>query len=221
MKKILLIDDRTERQLKFSKESGFCFEDYSDVMDNVTAKDYDEFVKSLNPDFSLEYDVIITHRSAFGGVDFNVLDRFKSICKNKKKKLIFFSGGISSSFFLSRPFQFLLINSKTIYGDNLTLFLEDSRKNDPNLLILGFGDKWKINVMLSVLEKINFFVGSNQDKELIQYAQFRANTQIQLLDNIVFFKEPELVNGRLERQQLHKLANSIANTIKQQVVFHA
>ena len=98
MKKIMLIDDRTERQTKFDEETSINLDKYSDVLDNFTSNSYEKLLEEFkNNDFSRldVYEVIITHRSAFGDLNGQVISTFKEICKQHKKFLVFFSGGIS------------------------------------------------------------------------------------------------------------------------------
>ncbi len=103
MQKILLIEDRVERQLKFKGGTGINVEQYSDFLDNKTKLDK----RSLN-----NYSTIITHRSAFGSEDQNVLDYLKKYCEETETQLVFFSGGITATFYSNTKYEFLLLNSK-------------------------------------------------------------------------------------------------------------
>ena len=90
----MLIDDRTERQIKFYEETGVNLDEYSDVLDNFTADSYEELLKDFKSnDFSIieKYEVIITHRSAFGDLNGLVISNFKELCKQKNKSIVFFS----------------------------------------------------------------------------------------------------------------------------------
>ena len=222
MKKILLIDDRKERQTKFTADTGIDLEEYSNILDNITGEDYHEYVEKLSQkDFELEHEVIIVHRSAFGETDINILDRLKNYCQSKHKKLIFFSGGISSTFYLKEPFEFLLVNSKVFYSNNLKIFLDDSLNSNINIVKIGYGNKWKLNIMLDVLEKINLFIsnGNNYNHEdMTRYSTFQDKSQILLIDEYIRYKEPELKNGGVTKSNLTKLSEDISNQIKKQVI---
>lgn len=223
MKKIMLIDDRTERQIKFYEETGVNLDEYSDVLDNFTADSYEELLKDFKSnDFSIieKYEVIIIHRSAFGDLNGLVISNFKELCKQKNKSIVFFSGGISSISIKNSPFVHLLLNSKKFYSNNLKLFLELSKNNKPNLLVLAFGENWKINLLLNSLEKINLEVGKNIEKEELRWDGFKMKTKLELISDFVKIKEPELVNNFVSIQNLKKLTKDITNQIKQQVVLN-
>lgn len=225
MKKIILIDDRTERQIKFYEETGINFDKDSDVLDNFTAHSYEKLLEEFrNNDFSRldKYEVIITHRSAFGDINGQVISTFKEICKqkNKPKSLVFFSGGISSVSIKNSPFEHLLLNSKKFYSTNLKLFLELSKTNNPNLHVLAFGKNWEINLLLNSLEKINLEVGKNIEKEEIRWDGFKMKTKLGLISDFVNIEEPELVNNFVSIQNLKKLTIDITNQIKKQVVLN-
>jgi len=221
MKKILLIDDRKERQTKFTADTGIDLESYIDILDNITGEEYYTYVDKLSQDnFELEHDIIMVHRSAFGETNINILDRLKNYCKDKDKKLIFFSGGISSTFYMREPFEILLINSKIFYSSNLKIFLDDAIKNDFNILKIGYGDKWKLNVMLNTLEKINKFLGYNHAEDIVYYDEFSEETQITLLNDFIEYKKPEIKNGGVKMTDLVKLSTNITNKIKQEVVLN-
>ena len=221
MKKILLIDDRKERQTKFTNETAIELVSYESILDNITGDEYYKYIEILSQDsFVLEHEIIIVHRSAFGETDINVLDRLKNYCQEEKKKLIFFSGGISSTFYLEKPFEFLLVNSRIFYSNNFKIFLDDVLKDDVNILKIGYGNKWKLNVLLNTLEKINLFIGHNSHKEMIRYSTFKDNTQISLIDEHVSYIEPELKNGGAKMLDLVRLSSDITQQIKKQVVLN-
>lgn len=223
MKKIMLIDDRTERQTKFYEETGINFDNDSDVLDNFTADSYEKLLEEFrNNDFRRldEYEVIITHRSAFGDLNGQVISTFKELCKqkNKPKSLVFFSGGISSVSIKNSPFEHLLLNSKKFYGNNLKLFLELSKNNKPNLLVLAFGENWKINLLLNSLEKINVYIGKNNFAENITYEEFEDEVHMDLIRDFLIFEQP--ANDFLKIQDFKKLTKDLTNQIKQQVVLN-
>lgn len=223
MKKIMLIDDRTERQTKFDEETSINLDKYSDVLDNFTADSYEELLEEFKKnDFSRlnKYEVIITHRSAFGDLNGQVISTFKEICKqkDKPKSLVFFSGGISSVSIKNSPFEHLLLNSKNFYSNNLQLFLELSKECKPNLLVLAFGENWKINLLLNSLEKMNVFIGKNNSAESIVYEEFADEVQMDLIRDFLIFDEPS--NDFLKMQDFKKLTKDLTNQIKQQVVLN-
>ena len=74
--------------------------------------------------------------------------------------MIFFSGGISYSFYNDDSFPYLNINANDFYSDKLKLFIKHFEQTDEiNLAILQFGEKWELNKLLNfrndLVKKIN------------------------------------------------------------------
>lgn len=224
MKKILLIEDRPKRQELFMADSneGFEIEKYSDILDNMVGVGYDSiYHKLLDASYNIEHSVIICHRSAFGDHNSKILDKLKEYCKKNSKKLVFFSGGIANTFYSSTPADFLLLNSKLFYSKNLELFLEDCKVNEPNILILGYGINWELNILLNTLEKINYFIGMNINEDMVEYESFKTETKIDLIEKTINFKQPELHNGGVKMISLEKLSKDVLNFIKEKIVLNA
>ena len=181
--KILLIEDRAERQRKFTKID---FSKY-DMVDNKIGDEYKQIEEEFNKErFELNnYNVIISHRSAFGENNSKVLSKLKEFCKENKKQLILFSGGISVPFYTTTPFESLSINSKELYGSNLELFLEDAKENKrSNLLLLAYGKNWELNILLNTLEKINIFLVKNSENNF-DYDDFQEDTKWEIIEKII------------------------------------
>ena len=159
--KIAIIEDRISRldqysefDLKSSKEVSI-----------ITGIKFDELILELEIDDTKElekFECIATHRSALSN---NIRSIIKNYCTINKKPLIFFSGGISSSVYKDSDFPFLHINSKDFYSINLKLFLEDFKENKSvNLLIIQFGKRWKLSLLLNL--RNNILV--SQNKQIIK-----------------------------------------------------
>lgn len=149
--KLALIEDRigrleqyTESDLKNCK-----------IVSIITGPEFDRLILSLgSKDTNAldEYDCIASHRSALSN---EIRDVIKEYCKSKKKPLIFFSGGITSSVFKDIHFPFLHINSKDFYSSNLNLFINNCEENNTiNLQILQFGKRWKLSLLLNLRNNI-------------------------------------------------------------------
>jgi len=221
MKKVMLIDDRTARQVSFYDKTGIDLNKYSDVLDNYTASTYEQLLEEFKDNnFSRldSYAVIITHRSAYSEINNLVISKLKEICKKQKKPLVFFSGGISA---ISLSNNTLLLNSKNFYSSNLKLFLEYVKKGKLQMLILAFGENWRINLLLNSLENINLFIGKHSDKKEISFKKFKNATKIDLIRNIINFEEPPIINNFVEMKDLKTLAIKLSAQIKQQVVLNA
>lgn len=214
MNKILLIEDRVERQEKFTQDTGINLKDYDDILDNKI---------SLEKVGLKEYSTIIVHRSAFGEIDENILDFLKEHCQETGTKLVFFSGGISSTFYSKIKYEFLLLNSKSFYSQNLKLFLDDMQSNDveANLLLLGYGKNWEINIALNTLAKINLFLSSNISEEKVKLNFFKTQTKIDNIEKIIEFTYPEALRGRVLLNDLKELANDITSDIQRKVELYA
>lgn len=217
----MLIDDRPERQKRFYENTKIDISEYFDILDNFTAEIYEELLKEFEEDNFLRldnYEVIIAHSSAFKEIRNKVMDTFKNICKKKKKSLIFFSGGISSIYIKNEPFKQMLLNSKKFYSQNLELFLKMSREGESNPLVLAFGEKWKINLLLNSLEKINIYIEKKDLEEDILYEEFEDETQLDLIKDFLEFEKPD--EEFIKMDDLKKLAKKLTNQIKQQIVLN-
>jgi len=215
--KIMLIDDRTIRQTRFTEETGIDLNTPNSILDNYSAKKYDELLLEFrNNNYTRlnNYDVIITHRSAFDNINSTVLDELKKVCadEDKKKSLVFFSGGISSTTYLKMPFEFLLINSKTFYSENIEQYINEPK----NILQLAYGKKYNIAIMLNILEKINLFVGSNLNNEEISFRKFKRETGIESINHLIKYDPPN--STILKTSDLQMLTKKLTTQIKRQVV---
>jgi len=208
VKKILLIEDRIERLDKYIETTGF----------DIKTLDVLEQRESLDDVDLGEYLMIITHRSAYGDNDQNILDFLKKHCEETNTKLVFFSGGISSTFYSKSKFEFLLLNSQAFYSDNLQLFLNDAVKNEePNLLLLGYGENWKINIILNTLEKINLFISDNEGKEIIKFNNFKTVTKIENIERFIDFEYPVVIKGGVPLNEIRALSTTITNNLTQRI----
>lgn len=212
MKKILLIEDRVERQEIFKEETGIDVGLYN-ILDNQT---------SINMNELENYSTIITHRSAFGSMDENILDLLKEYCSKNNTKLVFFSGGITSTYYSKTSYEFLLLNSKSFYSQNLKLFLDDAvDNNDENLLLLAYGKNWKINLMLSVLSEVNLYISKNKDKKIKKFTEFTRTTKIDMIKDLIDIEYPPEEAGKVKMSDLGIFAEQVSEKIKQEVRYHA
>lgn len=214
MHKILLIEDRIERQELFSRESGFDFAYYSNFLDNRTSLDGVELE---------HYSTIICHRSAFGDSDSNVLDNFKDHCKKTQAQLVFFSGGISSTFYSYKDYEFLLLNSKSFYSHNLQIYLDDVlEKGNSNLRLLAYGKNWKINLLLNTLAKVNLFISENIDKEKIKAQRLMTYSQIENIKELIEIEYPQAgPGGGILLEDVQTFAFQLKDKINQEIMMYA
>jgi hypothetical protein len=156
--KIILIEDRVIRKELFLERSAIDLSQYS-FLREITAQELKQLKLDINNgdymSFLGEFDLIITHKSAF------TLNQ-QDVLASSGKSIIYFSGGISQSFYLEYPFPCLHINSSDFYSNNLMDFLNNIKDNGKiEMLILQFGTKWKLNLLLSTRDKIKQLLYKN------------------------------------------------------------
>lgn len=160
--RVILIEDRTVRKELFLSRSEIGFTDY-DFFSEVSPKEFTQLKSDLKKgdlSFFKDCDVILTHKSAF---TLNEQDALSALGKS----VVYFSGGISQSFYLEFPSPTLHINSSDFYSSNLVHFLERIAKTDEiEMLILQFGDKWKLNLLLNLRDKLKQLIYRNEGKDL-------------------------------------------------------
>lgn len=148
---IAIIEDRISRLEQFT---DFELKKCKSVT-IISGLEFDTLITLLNSNDtnSLDrYECIASHRSALAN---EVRDKLKEYCRKKRKPLIFFSGGITSSVLKDLDFPFLHINSKEFYSGNLKIFIEACEVSSTvNLLALQFGKKWKLSLLLNLRNDI-------------------------------------------------------------------
>ncbi len=149
--KIAIIEDRIARLEKYTDfELKKC-----KSVSIITGLEFDVLIRSLKSNDTKpldQYECIASHRSALSN---EVRDTLKEYCRKKRKPLIFFSGGMTSSVLKDLDFPFLHINSKEFYSENLRMFIEACEEsNTVNLLVLQFGKKWKLSLLLNLRNNI-------------------------------------------------------------------
>jgi hypothetical protein len=194
MKKVLLIEDRYKRQQLFKKETGIDLEKYSDILDNCIEDKYNTFLNEMLIDnFDLGYyDVIITHKSAFGADNDVILTKLTEHCKKNAKPLVLFSGGIVGNYYNREVYEVLELNSKTFYSQNLTLFLDAIKEKNDNLLMLSYRKQWQLNIILNVIESLNLYIDT-KDIELRKYIDIDSLEPINLVNKTID------LNGDMEK----------------------
>ena len=160
MKKIALIEDRTKRQELFMEATNIEMDEYSDILNNIIEDSYREFKDTILKDDSVldKYDMIISHKSAYEAENSKALEIIEKHCEEFDKPLVYFSGGISVNLYTHNDFDKLILNSKTFYSQNLKIFLDAVREDKEHILMLSYGNNWKLNIVLNNLEKINLFL---------------------------------------------------------------
>ena len=195
--KFAIIEDRMRRLEQFVEfDIRSCKE-----VEIITESNFDRLILELgtkNTDSLDQYDCIASHRSALTNEN---RDTIKEYCRAKKKPLIFFSGGITSSVFKDMNFPFLHINSKDFYSSNLKLFIDNCLEdNSINLLILQFGNRWKLSLLLNLRNNIavalNKHALKNENKDIdIDDSELIKRVRDLQINALI---KPDLINEKTE-----------------------
>ena len=223
MKKILLIEDKQERQQRFVHQVNIDLNNYQDVLENKIGQSYDELYELFKKekfDFN-NYAMVIAHKSAFNGDTQEVLYGIESECKSRAIPLVLFSGGITANYYEEeKHFKKLELNSKDFYSQNLKMFLENYRENgETELLMLSYGDKWKLNVLLNSMEKINNFISTSQDEDIL-YDEFVNATDFHLIETLsIDYPKPNIEDGWVYLSEIKEIALSVKEHIKERIIY--
>jgi len=169
MNKVLLIEDRVVRQSNALGEKIKELENFNNLMNIAGGVKFEEIKNEfLKGNFSPldEYSVIMIHRLAF---DNKVLEGIKEYLKKKegKRKLVLFSGGISTTnISIIENLDLLTINVNDFYSDNLFYFLKNGSFN---LMELAFGENWKFSLSINLLEKIELYIKTYKPKKFYSF----------------------------------------------------
>jgi len=182
--KILLIEDRTKRQELFTNNTKIDLQIYEDILDNLIDEKYREFRDQILKDASIldKYDIIISHKSAFEENNSKTLTVLENHCKVNNKPLVYFSGGIVSNYYQNDEYEKLILNSKTFYSQNLKIFLDNIKKEQQNIMMLCYGERWELNIVLNTLEKLNSFIEDNRNKELVRSNRVPTTSLVKIID---------------------------------------
>ena len=169
----------------------------------ITGLEFDNLIGSLKSNDTKpldQYECIASPRSALSN---EVRDTLKEYCRKNKKPLIFFSGGITSSVFKDVEFPFLHINSKEFYSENLKMFIKTCEEsNAVNLLVLQFGRKWKLSLLLNLRNNIYVALNKQELKEKIK--------DVQIDDSELIKKVRDLhINSAIKEDLLHEKTESV------------
>lgn len=221
MKKILLVEDRPQRQQNFLEKQSIDLTQMHDRLVNCAEEVHQYLIEDIkNEDIDWnQYSTIIIHRSGF---EQEILDKLKEFSQLNSLKLVFFSGAISSTFYMAQPYEFLQLNSKELYTKNLKLFLET---NENNLLQLAYGEEWEVNILLNKLEKINKFIEDDKldekrDGENALYSEFSEKINIDLLQSLIEDLTIEEGKTVIKIEEIERISKKILSKIKMKAILN-
>jgi hypothetical protein len=202
--KILLIEDRIVRKELFVQRSNIDLNQYL-FLKQASAEEYKDIKSKLkNADTSIfnGIDLIITHKSAF---TINEQDILASV----GKPIIYFSGGISQSFYSEFPVPCLHINSSDFYGQNLIQFLNHvNLTGELELLILQFGANWRLNLLLNTRDKLNQLLYRNSKSDLFPEdfnTIFSSKISSIIFSNVLKEGIDDLLNRGLKNNEANRI----------------
>lgn len=221
MHKTLIIEDRSARKEKFLDSSTKSNLDaYKSELTFIEGSEYTKIKENLINDAFDDlnsYAVIISHRSAF---EHALLDKLKEYCKKSKKPLVFFSGGISTSYYDESSFPFLTINSKDFYSNNLIKFLEKLKsKNEVELPILQYGENWELNYLMEARNSLANYLFLNKD--IKQVSRNVIENEIKFNSRVLHFlkeriENKEWINDGIRDDGFNRL-NEILENLKTEI----
>ena len=222
MSRILLIEDRTSRQKRFFNETKIDIESYGDILDNAIDEGYQKILDELQNDtFDFDvYSIIISHKSAFGDNNTSLVSKLEKYCHDTQKTLVLFSGGIDANYYLKdEDFELLEVNSKIFYSQNLKIFLEDFRSRNFQPLILSYGNRWRLNILLNVLERLNVYLESMENDRVLYTAFRRDNPDIKMMEtlNIALYK-PQIKVHEISKVEILALKESVLKYINESLL---
>lgn len=219
MKKILLIEDRYERQKLFIGQTSINLLKYEDILYNAVEEKYEETfsdIKENTFDFT-KYDIVISHKSAFGNDNESILQKIKNNSKSSKTSLVLFSGGIDTNYYdESDGYKLIELSSKKLYGNNLEDFLIDYRENKYNVLMLSYGSKWRYNMLLNSLERINYFLEIMKEDEA-SFKRLLLNTNIDTLD--IDIDLPQGNPRKIHKDDIVRIRDFMFTSIEESIMY--
>jgi hypothetical protein len=212
--KIVLIEDRTKRQLHFLEQNNINLNKYTNILKNFTEEKASNILEEIRSDsFDLqEFKIIICHKSVENNTV--ILANLKNYCKKHQKTLVLFSGGISVNYYDNSELELLELNSKTFYSQNLVLFLEAVKSGNEDILMLCYGEYWQQDIVANVLEKTNYLLGQVEE-DIVFYDEFVNFTDIEKLSKINYdFHSVQIENNRTTIVEIENFRDSLLSYFK-------
>jgi hypothetical protein len=208
MIRTLLIEDRVNRQKKYLAERLSELNKLLNLKNISGGDEFEEiYFRFQKSDFSAldEFSSILIHRSAFS---VNTRNELIDYLRQKEKKVVFFSGGISSCEVTKiGKTELLLINVDQFYSENLFYFLENGANN---LLELAFGKNWQLSTLVDTYEKLSFYLKSYQDRPLIK---IENDLKLNIWIKGEYFNN-QLNNSIISKSVIEDILNKISADLK-------
>lgn len=84
------------------------------------------------------------------------------------------------------------------------------------MLILNYGKRWKLNILLNILEKLSYFIDKN-NKERVLSNVFERDNKILFdnLDNLNISLDEKFLNNKIDLKDIINFKNNIVEIIKE------
>jgi hypothetical protein len=169
MEKVALIENRPDRMVHLCNKKGLKLENFEQlkVFSNDEIKILEQDLEVKNFKRLNNFEVVMTHQSAWSQVQ---LSSLKEYCESKNRPLVFFSGGVSNSHLHVATPPILTMDVDEFYSTRLVLFLDHFFENGtPNLLLLQYGNKWKLNLLMEARNNLSVFLSKNEGIKSLDY----------------------------------------------------
>lgn len=150
MCKILILEDRRDRQISFLPNGISDMEEINAIpavympLPNES-KFIIEKINTKSFEFSSETTLIIVHHSKLSNGGITYINEF---AKKNATKVVFFSGGIGQVFYNNDGFEQLFLNSTEFYSDLLVPFLKKYANDDSETILELSNKNWKLSYLM-------------------------------------------------------------------------
>lgn len=209
---ILLLENREARtsfdKMKLSK--------YSNVLKLVSGDvECNNLLDNFLKDHSTlgKYNTIIIHSNIFYEERRDELFKeLKEYCSDKN--LIIFSGGTSSS---SLRENILELSADKLYKENLEMFLQEYSKATSNILMLSYGKKWQLNILLNILEKINLFINDYNEntKSIYKFIQKVKLNDLNKINKTYYSDNIDGSKSKITIEEIYEIRDYIYKRIQE------
>ncbi|CAH0280947.1 hypothetical protein SRABI27_03772 [Pedobacter sp. Bi27] len=172
MRKILIVDDRIQRQMEFLPGQA---EDVKKIdampqVRNAVGDQYTKFIDDIENNNLIEilgYDLWVFHRSLL--VTRKLLNKVQGLAKEHGKALILFSGGVTFSTYSQGEFPLLILNSQGFYSDRLIGFLKKfSEDADTKIIEVIYGENWQLTYLFKYRQILQGVVYPGNARETME-----------------------------------------------------
>jgi hypothetical protein len=200
--KILFLEDRPSRQKQFLPNKDKDVEKLKSISELFMpeAAMCKSIISEINSELyqfeNIDLQLIIVHKSALETKGMAYLNK---ICKEKKLKLICFSGGTSQIVFNNEEFEFLYLNSSDFYTERLIPFLEKAVIDKEYNLLEITSVQWKLSYLLLARQ-----IFGSIKMEVDEDSKFRLETKLQQIRQLIDINDITQLDKEIAKNILKK-----------------